>query len=161
MGRGPPAPRGFRGTLTAGPCRTDHQLTAGTSRHFPYEQRTELRCPPGGSVPLARPLSPSSLSPFGSQDRRQVLRELRVVLCQRLTAAPRDFSKITGFCPVSPGLSTKKFVASRALHRFLPSFTQIRAARQRPTKRFRDVLRDRSGRAGRHAVDFSIHRPCG
>lgn len=59
--------------------------------------RTELRCPLKGSVPLARSLPSPSTSPFGSVDFRQVLRELRGLLCQSSAARVGTFWKSNTF----------------------------------------------------------------
>ena len=84
MSRNSPAPRGFRGTPT---CSVSDR-TSLDGRHFTSfacsDQRTELRCPLEGFLFLLRgPSPPTSFSPCGLKYRWQVLRELRVILCQR------------------------------------------------------------------------------
>ena len=86
--------------------------------------RTELRCPFGGSVPLARPLSPSSTSPCGSVSVRQVLRELRVILCQTLQADVGSNADIRNFCPKVVTFSTGLFTQSTSLNYLDACFPQ-------------------------------------
>jgi hypothetical protein len=70
-------------------------------------QRTELRCPLKGIRPSCEvPHPPTSFSPCGSLDRWQVLRELRVILCQRFFPPPSPKREITNFCPGLRHLST-------------------------------------------------------
>ena len=107
MSRSSPAPRGFRGTPTM--FRVGQNIFDG--RHFTSlagsVQRTELRCPLKGIRPSCEvPHPPTSFSPCGSLDRWQVLRELRVILCQRFFSLPSPKREITNFCPGLSHLST-------------------------------------------------------
>jgi len=103
VSRNSPAPRGFRGTSSA--FRVGQNTFDG--RHFTSfarsVQRTELRYPLKGIRPSCEvPFPPTSFSPCGSSDRWQVLRELRVILCQRAKG------EIKNFCPGLCQLSTKE-----------------------------------------------------
>jgi hypothetical protein len=65
------------------------------------------------SVPLARPLSPPDSNPLSVLRLiRQVLRELRVILCQTLQADIGSNGDIRNFCPKVVTLSTGLFTQS-------------------------------------------------
>jgi len=107
VSRNSPAPRGFRGTPTM--FRVGQNIFDG--RHFTslacFEQWTELHCPLEGiRSSCEAPFPPTSLSPCGSKNRRQVLRELRETLCQRFLPSPRSRGEIKYLCPESRHLST-------------------------------------------------------
>jgi hypothetical protein len=89
-----------------------------------YEQRTELRCPMKGSVPLAGSLPSPSTSPFGSVNRRQVLRELRGLLCQSSRLQVGRISKSDAFTQIFCHLSTRFFASRSVINEKRASFPQ-------------------------------------
>jgi hypothetical protein len=96
------------------------------------EPRTELRCPPKGSVPLAGSLPSLSTSPCGSVDFRQVLRELRGLLCQSSRGEVGRFMKSDTFTHSTRHLSTKFFSSRSIINEKHASFPQRLEARESP-----------------------------
>ena len=77
------------------------------------------------SVPLARPLSPPDPNPLSVLRLiRQVLRELRVILCQTLQAHVASIGDIRNFCPIVVTFSTGLFTQSTTSHHLDASFPQ-------------------------------------
>jgi hypothetical protein len=125
VSRNSPAPRGFRGTPTM--FRVGQNIFDG--RHFTsfasFEQWTELHCPPEGfRSSCEAPHPPTSLSPCGSKNRWQVLRELRELLCQRFLPLPRPKGEITNLCPELIHLCTNFDLMYRDTNHLVASFAQ-------------------------------------
>ncbi len=125
MSRNSPAPRGFRGTSSA--LRVGQNTFDG--RHFTSfarsVQRTELRYPSKGIRSSCEvPFPPTSFSPCGSSDRWQVLRELRVIHCQRFFPRPRAKGEIKNFYPGLCQLSTKEVAKASHTNYLCASFPQ-------------------------------------
>ena len=77
------------------------------------------------SVPLARPLSPPDPNPLSVlRFIRQVLRELRVILCQTSRADVASNADIRNFCPKVVTLSTGLFTQSTTSHHLDACFPQ-------------------------------------
>ena len=77
------------------------------------------------SVPLARPLSPPDPNPLSVLRLiRQVLRELRVILCQTLRADVASNADIRNFCPTVVTFSTGLFTMSTPFHHLGSCFPQ-------------------------------------
>jgi hypothetical protein len=77
------------------------------------------------SVPLARPLSPPDPNPLSVlRFIRQVLRELRVILCQTLRAGVASNADIRNFCPKVVTLSTGLFTQGTTSHHLDACFPQ-------------------------------------
>ncbi len=77
------------------------------------------------SVPLARPLSPPDSNPLAVLRLiRQVLRELRVILCQTLQADVGSNADIRNFCPKVVTFSTGLFTQSTSLNYLDACFPQ-------------------------------------
>ena len=77
------------------------------------------------SVPLARPLSPPDPNPLSVLRLiRQVLRELRVILCQTPQAHVASIGDIRNFCPIVVTFSTGLFTQSTTSHHLDSSFPQ-------------------------------------
>ena len=113
MGRSPPAPRGFRGTP---PAPRVGQDTASGMHSTPFASRgsrTELRYRSRGSVPLAGSLAPRLPLTSRLEVGGQVLRGLRVSLCQSAGAPPRGKCEIIGLCPTLVPLSTESVATTR------------------------------------------------
>jgi hypothetical protein len=88
-------------------------------------QRTELRCSLERIRPSCEvPHPPTSFSPCGSLDRWQVLRELRVILCQRFFPLPSPKREITNFCPGLSHLSTALVGERSHTNHLVASFPQ-------------------------------------
>jgi hypothetical protein len=131
---------------------------AGTSRHLPYEQRTELRCPVRRSVPLSRSLPPPSIHPLGPTDRRQVLRELRVTLCQSGESLSNGNRQIRHFCPALTLFCLvfpKTGATINQIGPFFPQLTPSRSEARDPGSRDDQVLS--LGRQGTGRLDASTH----
>ena len=98
-------------------------------RHFTslacFEQWTELHCPLEGiRSSCEAPFPPTSLSPCGSKNRRQVLRELRETLCQRFLPSPRSRGEIKDLCPELRHLSTSFESRGSDTNHLVASFPQ-------------------------------------
>jgi hypothetical protein len=77
------------------------------------------------SVPLARPLSPPDPNPLSVLRLiRQVLRELRVILCQTLKAEVASNVDIRNFCPIVVTFSTGLFTESTTFNHLDSCFPQ-------------------------------------
>ncbi len=154
MSRNSPAPRGFRGTPIV--FRVGQNTSDG--RHFTSfarsEQRTELRYPLEGiRSPCEVPLPPTALSPFGLMARWQVLRELRVTLCQSWWPSPRVERQITHFYPVSIHLSTVSLTLGGHFNYLVARFPQFSHRLFFRRRRFQSRVCQ--------VVRFSSHRPWG
>jgi hypothetical protein len=98
-------------------------------RHFTsfasFKQWTELHCSPEGiRSSCEAPHPPTSLSPCGSKNRWQVLRELRELLCQRFLPSPRAKREITNLCPELIHLCTNFDHMYRDTNHLVASFPQ-------------------------------------
>jgi len=103
-------------------------------------QRTELRCSLKGIRPSCEvPHPPTSFSPCGSLDRWQVLRELRVILCQRFFPLPSPKREITNFCPGLRHLSTALVAMRSHTNHLVASFPQRSPVFRRRNARFRGL----------------------
>ena len=134
MSRSSPAPRGFRGTPTL--FRVGQNNLDG--RHFTSlassVQRTELRYPlEGFRSSCEAPRPPTSLSPRGSKNRWQVLRELRETLCQRNLRPPRSEGEIKHLCPELRYLSTTFIKPGSHTNHLVASFPQRGRSARPPT----------------------------
>jgi hypothetical protein len=88
-------------------------------------QRTELRCPLKGFRPSCEvPHPPTSFSPCGSKNRWQVLRELRVILCQTFLPLPSPQREIKNLYPGLGYLSTKSDDGRSHTNHLVASFPQ-------------------------------------
>jgi hypothetical protein len=143
VSRNSPAPRGFRGTSSA--LRVGQNTFDG--RHFTSfarsVQRTELRYPSKGIRSSCEvPFPPTSFSPCGSSDRWQVLRELRVILCQRFSPPPRPKREIKHLCPALGHLSTIFVSVASHTNHLVASFPQNRVVLPRVLVTFRRLFSD-------------------
>ena len=103
-------------------------------------QRTELRCSLERIRPSCEvPHPPTSFSPCGSLDRWQVLRELRVILCQSFFPLPSPKREITNFCPGLSHLSTALVVERSHTNHLVASFPQRSPVFRRRNARFRGL----------------------
>ena len=92
------------------------------------------------SVPLARPLSPPDPNPLSVLRLiRQVLRELRVILCQTLQAHVASNSDIRNFCPIVVTFSTGLFTQSTTSHYLDASFPQVEDPARRDSEQYVSV----------------------
>lgn len=111
MSRSSPAPRGSRRHIIRWPVsdRPPHDGWHFTS-FVVTDRGPNSAARWRSSVPLARPLSPPDLNPLSVLRLiRQVLRELRVILCQTFGANVGSNRDIRNFCPIVVIFSTGLF----------------------------------------------------
>ena len=133
MSRNSPAPRGSRRHITRLPV-SDGQPFDGwhfTSFVVPnYGPNSAVRW--WKFVPLARSLSPPDPdAPFGSLSRQQVLRELRVILCQTRGTGAWKMMKSGAFAQLLTSLSTGLFARCLITNHLVACYPQ-RFARREP-----------------------------
>ncbi len=126
MSRSSPAPRGSRRHIIRWPVSDRPPLDGWHSTSFVVTDRGPNSAARWrSSVPLARPLSPPDPNPLsGLRLIRQVLRELRVILCQTLRAHVGSNVDIRNFCPKVVTFSTGLFTQNTTSHHLVASFPQ-------------------------------------
>jgi hypothetical protein len=126
VSRSSPAPRGSRRHIIRWPVSDRPPHDGWHSTSFVVTDRGPNSAARWrSSVPLARPLSPPDPNPLsGLRLIRQVLRELRVILCQTPRAHVGWNPDIRNFCPKVVTFSTGLFTQNTTSHHLVASFPQ-------------------------------------
>ena len=126
MSRNSPAPRGSRRHIIRWPVsdRPPHDGWHFTS-FVVTDRGPNSAARWRSSVPLARPLSPPDPNPLSVLRLiRQVLRELRLILCQNFWLGVGSNGDIRNFCPKVVTFSTDLFTLSTCIHDLVACFPQ-------------------------------------